>query len=341
MNDNRNILITGASGFIGSFLIDEAIKHNYTVNAIVRKSSNTENLQTKNIRIIIVDFADINDIKRKISEMPHFSYIIHNAGITKALKNNEFYNSNYGNTKRLIESLKEINRIPTKFIYISSLAAFGPAKKNKTLSENSIPKPLTIYGKSKLAAEKYIIKESGIPYIIFRPTAVYGPGDKDFLQTIKLQNAGIDIKIGNNTQTLTFIYVKDFASLIFKAIESIHINKSYFATDGNLYSKTDFNNSVSRQLNKKQIHININIPLIKLIAAVSEFRAQIIKRPSLLRLDKISEITADNWDCDIEPLISDFNFKADYNLENGMKQTILWYKKYKWLNTKDKEFLTI
>lgn len=339
MNAKKNILITGASGFIGSFLVDEAIKRNYIVYAIARKSSNTEHLKTKNISIIIIDFADINDINLKISEMPQFSYIIHNAGATKALKNKDFYNINFGNTKRLIESLKEINKIPTKFIYISSLAAFGPTQKNKLISENSIPKPLTEYGKSKLAAEQYIIKESGIPYIIFRPTAVYGPGDKDFLQTIKLQNAGIDIKIGKHAQILTFIYVKDLASLIFKAIESLHINKSYFATDGNLYSNTDFNNSVLRQLNKKQIHINIPIPLIKIIARVSAFMAQIIKKPSLLRYDKISEITADSWNCDIKSLISDFNFKAEYNLENGMNQTIIWYKKNKWLKTKGKELL--
>ncbi len=341
MKETKNILITGANGFIGNFLVDEAIKRNYTVYAIVRKSSNIDILLTKNIRIIIIDFADTKDINQKISKMPQFSYIIHNAGVTKTMKNKEFYNGNFQNTKRFIESLKEMNKVPAKFIYISSLAAFGPAKKNKLISENSIPKPITEYGKSKLAAEQYIIKKSKIPYIIFRPTAVYGPGDKDFLQTIKLQNIGIDLKIGKHSQTLTFIYVKDLTSLIFNAIESLHINKSYFAADGNLYSNLDFNNSVSRHLKKKQIHIIIPIPLAKIIAKVSELIALISKKPSLLRFDKISEITAENWNCDIEPLISDFNFKPEFNLENGMNQTIIWYKKNKWLKTEKNELLSI
>lgn len=111
--------------------------------------------------------------------------------------------------------------MPDKFLYMSSLAAFGPGAKNTSnpVELTSVPKPVTVYGKSKLAAEKFISEKSVVPYLIFRPTAVYGPGEKDILKAIKLMNNRVDFQIGRKEQYLTFIYVKDLARLAFDAIE--------------------------------------------------------------------------------------------------------------------------
>jgi nucleoside-diphosphate-sugar epimerase len=90
---NNNILITGASGFIGNFLVDEAIKRGYNVFATIRKSTKINRLEEKKVNLIEIDFKDSNNIKNKLLNSPHFKYIIHNAGITKALKNKELSNT--------------------------------------------------------------------------------------------------------------------------------------------------------------------------------------------------------------------------------------------------------
>lgn len=331
MINKKNILITGASGFIGNFLVDEAIKRNFRVYVAVRKSTNTETLQKKQIHINIINFEDINDINDKILRLPKFDYIIHNAGITKASKKSEFLNINFHNTKNFIVSLKEMNKIPDKFIYISSLAAFGPTENGNNIKTENNPKPISEYGKSKLAAEKYIIDKSNIPYLIYRPTAVYGPGDSAFLKTIKLINCGWDIKIGKHSQILTFIYVKDLSKLIFNSLESQIINKSYFISDGNSYNNKDFSNTISKYSNKKIKRLFLPVWFAKSIAFISESFAFFSGKTSFLRVDKISELAAQNWTCNTRPLISDLNFKAEYNLETGMQETIEWYKENKWL----------
>ncbi|MBT3422347.1 MAG: NAD(P)-dependent oxidoreductase [Bacteroidetes bacterium] len=331
MVDRKKIAITGASGFIGRFLVHEALKRDYNVYAIVRKSTNIDSLQNKQINIVVIDFNNIIDVNNQILAMPQFDYIIHGLGLTKAIKKEEFYHTNFQITKTLIESLKVKNRVPSKFLYLSSLASYGPGVGFQMIKAESKPHPLTVYGKSKLVSEKFIINESKIPYLIFRPTAVYGGGDKDFLKIIKLLSSGLDLKIGKHKQVLTFIYVKDLARLIFDSLESTFVNKSYFVTDGNLYSHRDFSNCVSILLNRKQIHFFFPVWTLKLIAGIAQFIAYIFKNKSLLRVDKISELSALNWDCDIEPLVSDFKFKAEYNLIHGLEETLRWYQDIGWL----------
>jgi len=330
---NNNILITGASGFIGNFLVDEALERGYNVFATIRKSTKINRLKEKKVNLIEIDFKDSNNIKNKLLNSPHFKYIIHNAGITKALKNKEYFEVNYENTKRFITAIKNSKKIPDKFIYMGSLAAYGPGEKNTTkpVTRSSIPKPVTEYGRSKLAAEKFIIEEANIPYLIFSPTAVYGPGEKDLFTTIKLINAGIDFKIGFKPQYFTFVYIKDLVKLIFDALESPVKNKEYFVSDDRLYSKKELSKAIKNALSKKAISITAPIWFAKIVAAISEIISYFSGSQSILNIEKISELSAQNLNCDIEELKNDLNYNPEYDLNEGMMETIEWYKKEGWL----------
>ena len=329
----KKVLITGASGFIGKFLVDEALKRDFLIYVAVRKTSKTEHLSKKNIQIVEFDFSDICKLNLLIYTLPQFDYIIHNAGLTKSLKKEQYFEVNCQYTKNLIEVLKHQNKIPKKFLFISSLAAVGPGdnKSPNPIHLNSTPKPVTSYGKSKLEAEKYIVEKGEIPYIIIRPTAVYGPGEKDIFESIKLINKGFDFQLGLKNQHLTFIYVKDLATLVLDAMESQQFNKTYFISDGNLYNSFDLGNSVSKSLNRKIVHIPIPVWLAKTIAAFTEISSRFSKNASALNIEKVNELSAVNWNCDIQPSKSDFNFRPEYNLQKGMNETIEWYQKQGWL----------
>ena len=122
----KKILITGASGFIGSFLVEEALNRNYEVYAGIRKSSNREYLLDSRIKFLELDFSNVDSLNKKISAAPYFDFIIHNAGLTKASKLKDYFTTNYEFTKNIIDVLISQNRVPKKFIYMSSLAAYGP-----------------------------------------------------------------------------------------------------------------------------------------------------------------------------------------------------------------------
>lgn len=329
----KKVLITGATGFIGNFLVEEALKRDYDIYITVRKTSNKETLADKNVQIVESDFSSTISLHNLIYSLPNFDYIIHNAGVIKSLDKKTFFEVNYLNTVRLIEALVQQNKEPDKFIYISSLAAYGPGDKKTTnpVLLSSKPRPVTNYGQSKLAAEKYIIDKASIPYLILRPTAVYGPGEKNLLETIKFINKGIDFQFGTKNQCLTFIYVKDLTRLVFDAIESLVLNKAYFITDGNLYNSIDLGRYVSQSLNRRNLHVPVPVGFAKIIAAIYEFISKAMKRPPVFNVEKVNELSAHNWNCDIQPTQLDFNFKAEYDLEKGMNETIEWYKKEGWM----------
>jgi len=329
----KKILITGATGFIGNFLVDEALKRGYETTIAVRKTSKFKHQENKNIKIIQFDFSDSDRLNILVRSLPRFDYVIHNAGVTKALNKDDYFEVNQRNTSRFITALLEPGKTPDKFLLMSSLAAFGPGdpENGQPVRLTSIPRPVTAYGESKLAAEKFLMAQAGLPYIIIRPTAVYGPGEKDIFGTIKLMNQGLDFQAGTKNQCLTFIYVKDLARLVFDAIESPLSNRAYFATDGNLYGSRDLGKIVSRRLNRKFIHLALPVWLVKIIGALAELVCRISKETPALNREKVNELSACNWNCDVEPLRSELNFKAGYNLETGMNETIDWYRKEKWI----------
>ncbi len=318
----KKILITGASGFIGSFLVEEASRKGWQVWAGIRKSSSKEYLTNPDIQFIDLNFSNLEQLKKQIKEHTanygKWDYIIHNAGVTKCLNNNDFDRINYLFTKNFIEALLETNNVPEKFILMSSLSAW--------------PNPDTAYGKSKQKAEQFLQEQIGFPYIILRPTGVYGPREKDYFLMVKSIKAGFDMTAGFEPQQLTFVYVKDLVKAAFLSLESSFSGRTYFVADGDVHTDKEYTEIVKNILNKKFV-IRIKIPLflLKIISITAEELSKLTKKPSTLNRDKFKIMKQRDWSCDIQPLVTDLGFKADYNLERGMTECIEWYKENHWI----------
>jgi len=326
-----NILITGSSGFVGSFLVEEALRReNLIVYAGIRKTSSKKYLQDSRIKFVTLDFKDLTDLVSKLSEVS-FDYIIHNAGVVRALKEETFFEVNAENTKRFLTAIKKVNP-NTKVILTSSLAVNGPADliPEDQLSPYTEVNPVTIYGKSKKKAEAYVAS-SGLPYLIFRPTAVYGPRDQDIHLLFKSVQKGIAPLIGSKPQKLSFIYVKDLVRVIIDGTLSKHQNKIYLVSDGAVYEGSRFHKLVAQVMGKKPIFPRVPIPLVYVAAAFSELKSRISKRADTLNLDKVYELKGRNYACDISDLKKDYNFAPQYSTIEAIKETAEWYKEHNWL----------
>lgn len=328
----EKILITGASGFIGSFLVEKAIEMGFETYAGIRKSSSKQYLNDERIHFIEINFADKTSIKKTLSEN-RFDYIIHAAGLTKAQKKSDFDLVNFQASKNLIEALIETKTIPEKFVFISSMAAHGPGNDNNIIPVNVYdkPHPDTLYGMSKLKAEKYISTLQNFPVITLRPTGVYGPREKDYFVFFKTINNGIEPYIGLKKQYLTFIYVKDLVKITFKALLSPISGKTYFVSDGKSYTADEFSLITKQILNKKTFKLYVPLILVKFIAALLETVNGWFGKVPTLNRDKYNVLKARNWLCNIDDLVKDFDFKPDYFLKDGVKESIEWYKKEKWI----------
>jgi len=328
----KKVLITGSNGFVGSYIVEEALKQNFAVYAGVRKTSNLKYLTDPRINFLYYDFDNETNLREQLRSHK-FDYIILNAGITNALDRETYFKINSGYTRKFLKILLEEEVTPEKLIYISSLASYGPAENQikQILDPESTPHPATWYGESKLQAEQFVESYPQIPSLIFRPTAVFGPRDLDMVSVYKTIQNGIEAKIGFGNQDQSFIYVKDLAKLIVNSLTANIKNKGYFVSDGTIYPGDKLYNILKRVLNKKTIKLTIPIPIMKGIAAISEGIGRLRGQTPLLNRNKVKEYFARSFAVDIQDLKKDFNFAPQYDLESGLEETIAWCKQQKLL----------
>ena len=330
MDERKRILITGASGFIGGFLVDEALRRGYDVWAGVRSGSSREHLQDERIRFIDLRYDDKNALTEQLCEIVSVSgawhYVIHNAGITKALDKSDYYKINAHYTQILIEALAEADCKPDKFLLMSSLSSYGPVNETSLMPVrlDDEQHPNSAYGKSKLEAEMYVKGQHHFPYIILRPTGVYGPGDKDYLVVIKSIRSGFDFKVGMKPQHITFIYVKDLAVAAFLSLENPFIhNRAYFVADGDVYTDNEFSDLIKRLLNRRLVfQMRVPIWMCYIACFCSEKVGKIFGKAMTLNTDKYKILKQRNWTCETEQICKDLDFIPKYNLKNGLEETI-------------------
>ncbi len=327
----KRILITGASGFIGSTLVDEALKRGWEVTAAVRPSSDKTYLQDPRIQFLNLNFKDEKALQSALEKSGRFDYIIHNAGTTKALDRQGYFDVNVELTKNFVEILKEGGLQPDMFLFTSSLAAMGPTQKDKIITPSVSRQPVTYYGESKLAAEQYLATCEGFNWVAIQPTAVFGPRDKEFLAVVNPIKMGLELSLGTQPQQLSFIYSKDLVRMMLAALEHGQSGKCYLATDGNVYSNADLGNAISTLFNKKTFKFGIPISIVKVVAFVAEKIGDIRKEPPMLNRNKLGELMAESWICDMQETFTDLQFTPQYDLFLGMKETIDWYKQAGWI----------
>lgn len=330
----KKILVTGASGFVGSHLVEEALRRDLDVYAGIRKSSSKEYLQDDRLNFVELNYLDIDQMANLLKRK-QFDYIIHNAGVVSAPKLSDYMYVNFQYTKNFVEAILASGEIPEKFTYISSAASYGPvatADLTDFIKEEDTPRPINAYGEAKLASERYLASIPDLPYVVIRPTGVYGPREKEILTFFKLINRHVEGYIGFRRQHLAFVYVKDLVRAVLDATTATDVSrKSYFISDGRYYSQQDIGRTARQILGKRTLRFGIPVTLIRSIAWVMEQVGKLTGNYPPLNLEKVRILESMNWKCDMEPLKEDLNFQPQYDLEEGLVETLAWYKEKGWL----------
>lgn len=325
---NGKVLITGASGFVGYHLTETALKAGLEVYAAVRKSSVVDQLKHLPIQYVYLDMSD-KDAMREQFAAHRFDYVIHAAGLTRAKNTEEYNRVNAEYSLNLATVAFEYG--VKKFVFLSSLAALGPVSFSAAsgLTEQHEASPVTDYGRSKLLAEQLLMKHlPQLPLVILRPTAVYGPRERDIFIMFKTMAGGLEPYIGRTGQKLSFIYVKDLANVAIKALAVDTGNAIYNIADGRVYDRYALANIFKQEMNKSTLRFHVPLPLVKLIASTMELFSS--NTPALNK-EKLNELTAESWDCSIERARRELGFQPEYDLHSGMRETLRWYKDNRWL----------
>lgn len=336
--DKKSILITGAGGFIGGFLVEEALKRGHDVWAAVRSTTSREYLQDERIHFIELDYTNQDNLeetlREHLGEWGRWNYIVHNLGVTKSTNYAEFERVNNGFLRTFVKALRAVEMTPDVFLMMSSLSVLGPGDERfyQPFDVSDIPAPNTYYGVSKLKAESYLKSLKDFPYTIFRCTGVYGPRDRDYLMVMKSIKYGFDFSVGFRKQMLTFVYVKDVAKGVMDALEKGPLLWAYYISEDRAYTQREFRKIVCKELGKKFV-IPVICPLwlVKAVCSVAEWWGKVTLKPSTLNRDKFKILKQRNWQCDITESRLDFDFDPQYPLRDGIHETIAWYRKAGWL----------
>jgi len=324
------VFVTGATGFIGSFLAECLIQAKHEVRCLVRKESNLRWIADLDVDCY---YGSLYDLDSLVRGMDGCDVVYHVAGVTKARTENDYFRGNYEGTKNVIDAaIKRKNKI-SRFIHVSSQTAVGPSPTIIPIDESHPANPLTYYGKSKWAAEEYVGSLSKkIPITIVRPPAVYGPRDTDILEFFRTVKFGIIPQLGGADKYLSLIHAKDLARGIMIAGEhEKSIGKTYFITSPEPYSWEEISRITLNILQKRGFRVPIPVSFMKMVAAVSEGLSSLTKKPALVNKQKIIDMEQDFWTCSPEKAKKDLGFEAEIGLENGIRETLIWYKEQKWL----------
>lgn len=330
---NGKILVTGANGFIGSHLVAACLKRGFEVHAAIRKNSSMEVFNSfvapdPKLKIVYPEYENRLGLERLIS-LEKYRFIVHNAGITKAGSEEAYQTINAGITGNLAHAIVSSGTLPDRFIYVSSLAALGPLSYS---GDGARPNPVTAYGRSKLLAEAELQEIKELPVTVIRPTAVYGPGEKDLFIVLRLLAGGWDLNMGANPQKLTFVYVHDLVEAVALALQKQASDwLSFDISDGFEYDRYALSEAFSRVSGVKARRIHLPVGLVKGIARVNEWYTLLSGRYPALNSDKVRELTAENWLCNIQPAQELLGYRPGYDLNSGLAETWRWYKEKKWL----------
>ncbi|MDL1969816.1 MAG: NAD-dependent epimerase/dehydratase family protein [Candidatus Desulfofervidaceae bacterium] len=322
----KQILVTGATGFIGSHLIEGLLQKGHEVYCLARNKKKLRWLQNLPVNLVVGDCQNLASLN-----LPSVSVVYHLAGLVKAKSPVHLYQANYLGTLNLIRAILR-QRLPLeKFVFVSTLAVHGNPQ-GEIITSQAPPCPLTHYAKSKWMAEQALLSlKELLPVIIFRPTAIYGPRDKEFLEYMRLVKHGF-APILNPKGTLSLCYVADLIEALMAVLDrNVPSGKVFLLSDGKVYSWQTVITTMANMLGKQPLLIKVPKPLTLSLALAAEFYNHFAKEPLMFSRDKLKEVFQKTWFCDISDAQTFLDFQPKYSLKKGMEITIRWYQQHNWL----------
>lgn len=328
------ILITGASGFIGSHLVEEGLRQGMEVWAAVRSTSSRRWLTDTRINFVELNLGNDQALSQQLADHVRqhgaWDYVIHAAGATKVKNPDDFFRINTEGTERLARLLlatytdaegRETRALTGRMVFVSSLSIMGALHEEDytPIRADEAAQPNTAYGRSKMEAEQRLAAMPELDYVTLRPTGVYGPREMDYKIMADSIRQHIDFAVGYKQQVITFVYVDDVVQAAFKALTRGERGKAYILSDGHDYDSRAFSDLIQQTLGIHCVlHIKAPLWFLRLVCRLGI-------HPTL-NMDKYHILSQRNWRCDIQPARRDLGYEPQWPLQRGVEACREWYR---------------
>jgi nucleoside-diphosphate-sugar epimerase len=322
-------VVTGASGFVGSHIVDELLRHGARVRCVVRKTSPRRWLTGKPVELFE---ADLSSVPRLTEAVRGATWIVHAAGLTRARSAAEFNAANVGGTESMLRASLEAGPDLQRFLYVGSQAAAGPSTDGRPVDEGQRPEPVSAYGVSKLRAEHLALLMRGrLPVSVIRPPTVYGPRDDAVYRIFLAAKRHLRPELRPGAR-FSVVYVEDLVRAAHLALtDERALGEVFFVACPEVTDYAEMGGLVARAVGGFTVPVRPPRWLLYAGALLGEFWGGLSGRPPLLSREKLQEITAGDWIVSSARIRDRLGWEPQVTLAEGVARTARWYREARWL----------
>lgn len=323
-------VVTGGAGFIGSHLIEALVARGDEVTCIERPGAPTRWIA--GLPIVYRDVG-LGSVETLAGIFRGTDVVFHLAGLTEARTPADFYRVNTDGTDCVVRAAAAHNGRAPRVILMSSIAATGPNRNGEMLDPDTVPSPISHYGRSKLLAEAVVHAYADrVPGTIIRLPSVYGPRERAVLKLFRLVRRGVALTVGGWDREASVIYVKDVVQGLVAAATVDHAaGRTYCLSHPAPITWREFALVVGRSVGRDPRLISVPAPVARVVAAVAEVIAHLAKSVSILNRERVRDIAQPRWVCDPSRAVREIGFRPEYPLMRGVAETAGWYREARWL----------
>jgi nucleoside-diphosphate-sugar epimerase len=325
------VLLTGATGFVGSHVLDRLCAKGIQTVILLRNTSNTQFI-SRHLDKIELRYGAVTDPESVSNALGDVTHVVHCAGLTKALKAADFYQVNHIGTRVVVEAVNRHTGQVQRLLHVSSLAAAGPVKPGERAHESDPPRPVSHYGKSKLAAELEVKQNCKVEFVILRPPAVYGPRDEGFLPLFRTITRHVRPVLWGGIKELSLVFAHDLADAIVTCLlHPAAAGKTYFIANPEIVPTERFTSQIAKHLNTWTVSVPLPVPVLLPMFAMLELVSLLTGHATIMTSQKYAELRAPAWVCDPTRAQTELGITCPTTLETGVALTIDWYRQQGWL----------
>jgi nucleoside-diphosphate-sugar epimerase len=322
-------LVTGASGFVGSHVVDELLRQGARVRCLLRSTSSRRWLEGKQVENVNGDLCSRQGLDAAVAGA---DWIVHAAGLTHAPDAAGFHQANVLGTENILAAALNARPAPRRFVYISSQAAAGPSRNGAPVTEALVPAPVSTYGKSKLGGETLVMRAADrLPVVAIRPPTVYGPRDNVLLKYFRTVKHHIRPYLGG-AKPFSVVYAQDHARAVWAAVtQEAAVGQIYFVAGPDVTSYEEMGDAITRAMGTWAVPLPIPAVLLEVAALAGEFAGAITRRAPFFSREKFREITAGAWIVSSRKIRDQLGWAPVAPLEESVRATAGWYREAGWV----------
>ncbi|MBD3286750.1 NAD-dependent epimerase/dehydratase family protein [candidate division WOR-3 bacterium] len=316
----KRVLVTGASGFLGSHICEALHESGYEVYALVRAKSSRKYLKHDWLKIHDFGLVKCPELERLLKKV---DAVVHVAGTTKASTRDEFIRVNVDLTRMFADEC--IKSRVKRFVFTSSQAAGGPSSGRRAKTEEDEDCPVSAYGESKKKAEEILIALSRkLHSVILRFSPVYGPRDTESLRIFQMVARGWQPVMGYKPLYTNMVYAADAAASVLRALSAkVSSGSVYYVNDGVDYTLDYLYELISEVLERPGRKVRVPFWMVDVAAW---WNRNVKQEKGVFNPERIKEFKERYWLSSSEKAVEELGWEPKVNIFDGLALTVRWYR---------------